>query len=116
VQEARPPQGDLATRVIPPVEDQWGTAGWPKRDFRSPIAAVSDRVTLSPRPTVAIDQATEQQHLSVGRLGTITAADVNVDGQTQFTAVSIYALWNRTPSSGVYADAAAHRILSDLRY
>lgn len=28
--------------------------------------------------------------------------------------MSVYAAWDRTPSGGIYADAAAHRILSDL--
>jgi exonuclease III len=114
LQEAKPPRGGAAEKTLPPLDDQWGTAGWPKRNFRTAVAALSERVTLSPRPNVAIDQATEQQHWSVGRVGTITAADVAVDGRDLFTAVSVYSPWERTPNGGLYADAAAHRILSDL--
>ncbi len=114
LQEARAPRGALASKVLPPVDEQWGTAGWPERAFRTAIVGLTDRVRLDLRPNVAIDQAGEQSHWSVGRVGTITAADVVVDGQTLFTAVSVYAPWDRTPSGGLYADAAAHRILSDL--
>ena len=115
LQEARPAPPTFPGRVLPAEDNAWGTAGWPKRDFRTAIASLSDTVTLSARPNVAIDRATEQQHWSVGRVGTITAADVVAEGLTAaFTAVSVYAPWERTPDGGLYADAAAHRILSDL--
>ncbi len=37
-----------------------------------------------------------------------------MDGRTSLTAVSVYAPWDRTTTGGLYADAAAHRVLSDL--
>lgn len=114
LQEARAPEDGVAARVAPAPGGRWGTAGWPRRDFRTALAAFSDRVTLSPRPNMAIDEATEQQHWSVGRVGTITAADVIVDGRPLFTVASVYAPWERTPGGGLYADASAHRVLSDL--
>jgi exonuclease III len=114
LQEARVPRQALAAEVLPPVDAPWSTAGWPSRDFRTAIAGFSERVTLDPRPNVAIGEATEQQQWSVGRVGTITAADVVVDGEVRFTAASVYAPWERTPDGGLYADASAHRILSDL--
>ena len=46
--------------------------------------------------------------------GSITVADVTVDGAFAITAVSVYAAWEMTPSRRGYADASAHRILSDL--
>ncbi len=114
LQEARPAPRNFAGQVLPARDGVWGTAGWPKRDFRTAIAGMSDALRLSARPNIAVDQATEQQHWSVGRVGTITAADVVVDGSTAFTAVSVYAPWDRSAGGGLYADAAAHRILSDL--
>jgi hypothetical protein len=51
---------------------------------------------------------------TVSRDGTITAADVLDGDQLLFTAVSVYAPWERTAQDVLYADASAHRILSDL--
>ena len=45
--------------------------------------------------------------------GSVTAADVHIDDRSAFTAVSIYAPWEMAANRG-YADASAHRILSDL--
>ncbi len=46
--------------------------------------------------------------------GTITAADVMIDGQIVLTVASVYAVWEGSPAVRGYADASAHRILSDL--
>jgi exonuclease III len=49
------------------------------------------------------------------RPGTITVADVVVDHDVKFTAVSVYAPWERPPSKDdIFADASVHRLLSDL--
>lgn len=114
VQEARPPGGDEVLECLPAAEDGWRTAGWPPRAFRTAVARLSDRVQLRDRPNVALEEATGQSDWAVGRSGTLTAADVIVDGQAKLTAVSVYAPWDRTPTGGLYADAAAHRVLSDL--
>jgi hypothetical protein len=71
-------------------------------------------VTLDIQPTFTIDNASSDAHWSVGREGTITAADVLRDGHHLFTAVSVYAVWERTAQGTLYADASAHRLLSDL--
>jgi hypothetical protein len=56
------------------------------------------------------------QVLHVSRPGTITAAHVAVEGTIQFTAVSVYAAWERPFGRGrpIWADASPHRLLSDL--
>ncbi len=114
LQEARPPQPGLMPEAIPAPGSDWRTAGWPERHFRTAVARLTDDVALTGRPSVAVEEASQQSHWSVGRIGTVTAADVVRDGQVLFTALSVYAAWDRTPSGGLYADAAAHRVLSDL--
>ena len=56
--------------------------------------------------------------LAVSRLGTIAAAHVMLPGHEPFVCVSMYSLWERphesADSSWSYADAAAHRVVSDL--
>ncbi len=114
VQEARPPGGHEVLECLPPAHSAWRTAGWPPRDFRTAVAPLSDRVQLRERPNVAVEQATSQADWTVERSGTLTAADLLVDGRTSLPAVSVYAPWDRTTTGGLYADAAAHRVLSDL--
>lgn len=48
--------------------------------------------------------------------GTLTAADVVVDDRVAFTAVSMYAAWERPPGEDrpITSDSSAHRLLSDL--
>ena len=46
--------------------------------------------------------------------GSVTAADVHIDDRSTSPAVSIYAPWEMAANRRGYADASAHRILSDL--
>ena len=103
-----------ALEVIPGAVDRWATAGWWPRPWRTAISRLSDRVSLDARPTVALHNATTEHHWTVRLDGSITAADVGVNGRVVFTAVSVYAAWEAMPSSRIYADGSAHRILSDL--
>ena len=115
LQEARRPPSGAVRQVVPDDSDPWVTAGWPKRRWRTAIARLSDRVALDARPTMALEMATHQAHWTASREGTIAAADVHADGQLAFTVASVYAPWERDPrSEHIYADASAHRILSDL--
>jgi exonuclease III len=57
--------------------------------------------------------------LAVSRLGTLSAARlVHPTTQEQLILLSLYSVWERphplTGSSWIYADASAHRLLSDL--
>ena len=45
--------------------------------------------------------------------GAVAAADVFVDGE-RITILSIYATWEGGRPGPIYADASAHRLLSDL--
>lgn len=113
LQEVRVTAGHDDLELVPSTGRAWNTAGpWP-RPWRTAIARLSDHVSLRPRPTVGLSEATAQDWI-VSVDGTITAADVIIGGRTIFTAVSVYAPWEMTPSRRGYADASAHRILSDL--
>lgn len=100
-------------RVVPAPGNLWGTAGAAQRRWRTAIANLSDLTTLQPRPTVGIAQATRSDWV-VSVDGTITAADVVIDGRVVVTVASVYAAWEMSPAGRGYADASAHRILSDL--
>ena len=54
--------------------------------------------------------------LRVSRSGTLTAATVVIGGEEVFTAVSVYSPWERplAANAPIWADASAHRLLSDL--
>jgi hypothetical protein len=114
LQEARVPRPEDALAVVPADVSLWVTAGWPKREWRTAVARLSDRVRLDPVSTVAVDAVTGERDWAVSRPGTITAADVKV-GDIVLTAASVYAVWERPMlGSRIIADASAHRILSDL--
>jgi hypothetical protein len=113
VQEVGSPRAGCALEVLPHDLTSWSTAGWPPRAWRTAVARLSQRVELDPVPTLAIEAVTGEADWAVSRLGTITAAAVKIGGRTVFTAVSVYAAWEGSVR-GSYADASAHRVLSDL--
>ena len=113
LQEARLPSPGSGIQVVPADLTTWKTAGWEKREWRTAVIRMSDRVELDPRPDVAVDAMTGETDWVVSRHGTVTAADVRIDERTAFTAVSVYALWERT-AYNIFADGSAHRILSFL--
>lgn len=115
LQEACLPPPGAAREVVPADAQTWWTVGWEKQPHkrRTAVIRLSDRVEFDPRAIFAVDGVTGESNLVVSRHGTITAADVKVNGGTSFTAVSVYALWERT-AYNIFADGSAHRILSDL--
>jgi exonuclease III len=116
LQEVRPPRPGCANEVIPGDAEVWATTGWEKRGWRAAVARLSNRVALDARPTLALHEATSGTDWTVSRQGTIAAADARVDGQVAFTAVSVYAPWERPVGRDepAWADGSAHRLLSDL--
>jgi len=113
LQEVRAPLAGQALEVYPDVSGDWTTAATVPLRFRTAVARLSVRVGVVPRPTFGHDVATAAGSWIVSRQGTVAAADVTRDGHVLFTAVSAYAPWEMAASRG-YADASAHRILSDL--
>ena len=111
LQEAPVPPGPWEDRVVPHPAAGWGTAGWSK-PLRTAVVAVSDTALLEPRPLRAVEERVPGA-LLVSRPGTLAAADVVVAGE-RITLVSMYAAWEGRRPGRIYADAAAHRLLSDL--
>ena len=114
-QEAPRPATDGVVEVYPGGLETWETAGWERRAWRTAIVRTSQSVTLEPIVSREI-AGKDWQALQISRTGTITAAAVRIDEAVAFTAVSVYAPWDRRPGtdSSAWADGSAHRILSDL--
>jgi hypothetical protein len=116
VQEASAPGPELALKVVPDAAGGWETAlpgGRPR--WRTAVVGLTDRVQVRTRATVTLEAATSYGDWIVSRAGSIAAADVVTGGEIAFTAVSVYAAWEKVGARGRgYADGSAHRILSDL--
>ena len=115
LQEARRPPAALESRIIPSAEGAWATEGWEPRPWRTAVARVSDQVHLTAVRTAGVGDLTSGDML-ISRPGSLAVAGVSVNGAPVFTAVSMYAPWERPPNSQkpICSDASAHRLLSDL--
>jgi hypothetical protein len=115
LQEARLPPKSCTLQVIPATDLPWGTTGLERRAWRTAIARVSERVRLNPVAITGLENP-DGTALASSRPGTITAADVVVGDEVAFTAVSMYAVWERPMNRDrpIFADSSAHRLLSDL--
>lgn len=116
LQETPVPPPDWPHRVVPDPADGWGTAGWrPGRwSRRTAVVQVSDQVQVAPRPLSEVGDL-DAVAVPVSRPGTLAVADVHAGGHVT-TVASMYGGWDRSadPRRVIYADAAAHRLLSDL--
>ncbi len=81
---------------------------------RTAVVCASASVVVVPRPMTSIAERAKGA-LVVSHQGTLAVADVAVGAET-ITLISMYAAWETvvTGRSSIYADAAAHRLLSDL--
>lgn len=115
LQEATPPLADVPLGdliVTPAATDDWVTAG-SVRKYRTAIAWRSTRIRATPRTLGCMGDGGGA--LCISRPGTVTALDVTLPDGT-VTLVSAYSYWE-TPHTGkrpIYADASAHRIISDI--
>jgi hypothetical protein len=89
LQEARSPSPGRALEVVPGDLTSWSTAGWQRREWRTAVARLSDRVELDPVLTVAIGAVAAEADWAISRLGTVTATNVKVGGEPVFTAASV---------------------------
>lgn len=114
LQEARRPPSAPDFETIPSIDAEWRRTGTSGRSWGTAIAAPSGRVQLRPHPLAAeTDLALDA--LLVSRVGTLRVADVIRDGHVVVTVASMYAAWETARASrAIYADASAHRLLSDL--
>jgi len=117
LQEANKPQIAIPESVeINPGE--WRTAGVAKRNWRTAIVKLSDKVDLEWVNCRSIDIAGVHD-LPVSREGSLAVAKViPKDGSESFFVASCYSVWEKpmsfAKSSWIYADASVHRVISDI--
>ena len=116
LQEAKVGPTDWPHVVVPRLDEEWRTAGWTEGQWsrRTAVAQVSDRVEVTGFPLTTTD-ALEPNAIAVSRPGTLTAATIEA-GDESFIVASVYGMWERAADGRdlIYADASAHRLLSDL--
>lgn len=118
LQEACEPPSDIASRFDVGVEPWRTDTVTAKRPWRTAVVKLSSRVRLDRIPSLPIAEAASSD-FAVSRPGTLTAAHVeDTDTGEKHTLVSMYAVWERphmsAESSWIYADASAHRLVSDI--
>jgi hypothetical protein len=117
LQEAAEPPPDIAGRLeIDPWP--WHTAGADiHRPWRTAIVKLSDRVGVQWVEAKPLAEAAPRE-FAVSRLGTLSVAAVTFMSEPPILVASMYAPWERplaqTGSQWIYADASAHRLISDL--
>lgn len=117
LQEAAQPPADIKSKIK--VDNApWMTCGKGlNRPWRASVVQLSDRVKVEWIDLKSIDEALRGD-FAVSRLGTLAAAMVTPSTGRPFTVVSMYAPWEKphisTNSNWIYADASAHRVISDL--
>jgi hypothetical protein len=117
LQEATEPPPDVAAS-IEMDSHPWHTGGAnARRPWRTAIVRLSQRVQVEWLQPRSVDNAAPGE-LAVSRAGSLAAATVLAPDGERHVVVSLYALWERphemTGSSWIYADASAHRLISDL--
>ena len=119
LQEAKSPSPELASLLEIAHPLPWETASVLNLSYRAAIARLSDRVTMQPRKLNTIESA-QSDELAVSRMGTLAVADIFVNSTKEtITVASMYSVWE-SPTEGagsgwkIYADASAHRLISDL--
>jgi len=115
VQEAVPPDEAGDVRTVPPRDGDWTTLGG-RRTFCAAVACLDSSLEFVPLTTVPLTEGRDDA-IPASLRGTLAAARVSIDGEDPITVVSVYSAWER-PISGswIYADASAHRLVSDLSY
>lgn len=116
LQEANQPPSDIGGKIdVNP--GSWTTpmhGAW-----RAAVANLSKHVEVKWIETECIEHAdTSQNYLPVSLPGTLAAAEVKLENDDPIVVISMYAPWKRplasTGSEWIYADASAHRIISDI--
>ena len=118
LQEASRPPADLPKEIQ--IDDfPWRSNGKGiKRNWRTAVVKLSNRVKIEWLEPQTVEEA-KGGELAVSRPGSLAVAKVaGLNTDEVFYVASMYAAWERpleeTGSRRIYADASAHRILSDL--
>ena len=117
LQEAGEPPSDVAERICADSAP-WRTPGAEGgRPWRAAVVKLSDRVEVDWIDAQSLVKA-GWDGLAASRPGSLSAARVTPAEGEPFVAVSLYALWEgphaSTGSRWIFADASAHRLISDL--
>ncbi len=117
LQEAKAPPAEMAGKfmVQQEVEPAVSSLSW-----RAVVAGISnnDKYEFIPIKTQPLG-GSDPEALMVSRAGTLDAALIKIkDSGVEITVVSLYSTWmnpvTQTGSSWIFADASAHRLISDL--
>ena len=118
VQEAGPPPEDAEGRLNAGPYP-WTTPGKDAtRSWRTAVVRLSDRVQVDWTEAPALLES-NWDGLGASRPGSLAVARVTESGGAPLLVVSMYALWEYPEasvgqSSLIFADASAHRLISDL--
>jgi hypothetical protein len=113
LQQAPDPSGRTEITTVPPAGSPWRIG---RAAARTAIARLSEAVTLTELATSPVDED-EPGRLGISRQGSLTVATVTLVATGEAIDVaSVYGQWDAPATGGTdyYADAAMHRILSDL--
>lgn len=115
LQEAKPPPAHLADKIAIDISGEHPALDLP---WRAAVVGLSDKVEFTPIQTQPIG-GDNREALMVSRLGTLAPAIVKIrETGEEIVVVSMYSFWanpiSYTKSNWIYADASAHRLLSDL--
>ena len=114
LQEARRPRGSVAEKVEAGPHP-WQTS-WESRPWRTAVVRLSNRVDVEWLESEPIEGAANGRFVH-SLSGTISAAVIRPTDGEPILAISMYAPWERTYRNKrwMYADASAHRLLSDIQ-
>ena len=117
LQEAGEPPPDVAQRISADPAP-WRIRGQDSRaPWRSAVVRLSDRVEVDWIEAQSLVE-TGWNGFAASRPGSLAAAHVTPQQGEPFVAVSLYAIWESPHASiggdWIFADASAHRLISDL--
>ena len=116
LQEAAEPPSSVKRRLLTDP-GKWVTAGNASRAWRAAAVALGSRIAFDWLECAPISRAREGQ-LPVSRVGTLAGLTTVSASGKPVTLLSMYGVWEnpvgRGKSSFIYADASAHRVISDI--
>jgi hypothetical protein len=117
LQEAPEPPQEIAARTKTDLQPWRTEGGSTKCNWRAAVVKLDSRVQATwhePKPISDGDGG----EFAVSRLGTLSAATITAPGEEPIIFISMYSRWESlhasTTKAWIYADASAHRLISDL--
>jgi len=97
----------------PPLEATWHVQGNP-REFGAAVVGLTDRVKGNPIASCGLGDPAKGK-MAISLPGTLAGAEVELSSGEKLIIFSIYSRWEKALNkSTIYADASAHRIISDI--